>query len=398
MIIVESQNEVLSEDSLRPGDILFTMSGGEAAHVSIYLGKEGNGNLTLAHAVNQGNLKQLVKTSVPNDNYVVFRCKDNKLAEIAAHIADNWASYSTPYDEKRLEVGTRIYNARTRHSRPEEQKEKALPSYRQDFDETGKYRLVKYAARRGASLTLPEGKGKGRGMWCGMFGLLCYQTAAVAKAELVKPLVGDGQHSWVSDKYHDPSQVEKYFQADAPKKSQIFKFAKHKKAVNEATQNYNTYVQKTQGKDEFVGVAHHPAHKEVAKNHETYAPSLAAWDFAKHGDIKNFDFEPYLSKGLMIEQKTADPGVFMHALSQDPNMWSNPFKKHEHDDGVVRIEKPAPTQEEKANYRQEREASISESQKNTVKMTAYLDGKLEKAPTYDKAVKIEREIINRPGK
>ena len=78
--------------------------------------------------------------------------------------------------------------------------------------------MVKYAARRGASINLPEGKGSGRGVWCGMFGLMCYQTAAVAKAGLVKPLVGDGQHRWVSDKYHDPAQAKAYFEADAAKK------------------------------------------------------------------------------------------------------------------------------------------------------------------------------------
>jgi len=230
------REEVLTEDALKPGDILFTMSGGEAAHVSIFLGsKTGANKLTLAHAINTDNMKQLTKTGVPPDSYVVFRCKDEKMAELAANIADNWASYNTPYDEQRLEIGTKVYNARTRMLPSEEQKEAAAPFYRKDFEETGKYRLVKYAARRGAAINLPKGEGAGRGVWSGMFALMCYQTAAVVKAGLVKPLIGDGQHRWVSDKYHDPAQARRYFErsfeAGAPKKSQPFRYAKFKKTM-----------------------------------------------------------------------------------------------------------------------------------------------------------------------
>ena len=389
------KDETLTEQALKPGDILFTMSGGEAAHVSIYLGSDGNNKLTLARAVNSGNMKQLMKTSVPPDNYVVFRCKDQKLAELAAHIADSWASYNTPYDEQRLEIGTKVYNARTRNFRPEEQKAGSAPAYREDFDETGKYRLVKYAARRGASISVPQENGKGRGVWCGMFGLMCYQTAAVAKAGLVKPLVGDGQHRWVSDKYHDPVQTQKYFDSNAPKKTQLFKYAKYKKSANEATQNYNNYVEKTRGKDEFVGRQHIDAHKKVVKDHATHTPSLAAWDFAKQGDIRKFDFEPILSKGLMIEQKTADPGIFMHSLSEDSNMWENPFKNNANDTGIVKIVRNSANEQEKSEYKEQLKTFLHETANNSNKMTAYLDGRLEMSPTYNQAVEKEHEIINR---
>jgi hypothetical protein len=94
-----------SKAQLRHGDLLFTMSGDEAGHASIYVPKAGS-KLTTVHADNDGDYRQLKKTSLPPGDYIVFRCKDSKLADLAAHIADNWASYSfklvprcIPYEE-----------------------------------------------------------------------------------------------------------------------------------------------------------------------------------------------------------------------------------------------------------------------------------------------------------
>lgn len=392
----DAKNDLFTEESLKPGDILFTMSNGEAGHASIYLGSKDGSKLTTAHVVNSGQYQQLMKTSLPAAEYVVYRCKDAKMAELAAHMAENWASYHTPYDEQRLEIGTKVSNVRTQKSAPENRSKDATEACRKDFENTGKYRLVKYAARRGSSINLPEGKGKGRGVWCAMFALMCYQTAAVTKAGLVKPVVGDGEHRWVSDKYSNPKETKAYFESTAPKKSHIFKYAKYKKSENDATTCYENYVDKIRGKGEFQGHQHKDFHKEVVKDHESYSPSIIAWDFAKHGDIQNFDFKAVLSDGLMLEQKTTDPEVFMQALSQDKSMWEN--LNEQHGNKLLSVANKTATPEEKQAYKAEILSHIALGKKNTQDMTSYLNGNLKKTPTYDKAMKVEQEITSRPGK
>jgi hypothetical protein len=153
-----------------------------------------------------------------------------------------------------------VYTLRTNAVHPNERRAVALAACRKDFEETGIYRLVKYAARRGGSITLPEGHGRGRGVWCAMFTLMCYQTAAVAKAGLVKPVVGDGEHRWVSDKYNDPKQAKSYFSSNAPAKAHLFKFTKQKRQ-KEAAKNYAKYVEKIHGLKEFSGYDHKDFHK-----------------------------------------------------------------------------------------------------------------------------------------
>jgi hypothetical protein len=382
-----NKEEVLTEESLRPGDLLFTMSGDEAGHASIYAPKASS-KLTTVHADNDGDYKQLKKTSLPPGDYIVFRCKDSKLADLAALIADNWASYNTPYDEQRLQIGTKVYSLRTNAVDPTERQAVAVTACRKDFEDTGKYRLVKYAARRGASITLPEGHGRGRGVWCAMFTLMCYQTAAVAKAALVKPVVGDGEHRWVSDKYNDPKQTKSYFSSNAPAKSHLFQFTTQK-PQKEAAKNYTKYVEKIHGLKEYSGYDHKDFHKLTVNKHAMHSPSLIAWDFAKYGDIKAFDFEPILSSGLMLEQKTTDPEILMHSLDQDKKLWKK--------EGTLKVA-ITPTLNQDNDYQEEFNKFIIQSKVNANEMKNYLEGKIEKSPTFDLAIEGENQILSSPGR
>lgn len=381
-----NKEEALTEASLRVGDLLFTMSGNEAGHASIYAPRSGS-KLTTVHADNDGSYKQLKKTSLPTGEYIVFRCKDSKLAELAAHIADNWAIYGTPYDEQRLQIGTKVYNLRTNTVHQNDRSAVAAAACRKDFEDTGKYRLVKYAARRGASITLPEGHGRGRGVWCAMFTLLCYQTAAVAKAGLVKSVVGDEAHRWVSDKYNDPKQTASYFSANTQKKTHFFQFSKQKTA-KKATDNFTKHVEKTHALKEFNGYEHKSFHKATVKDHPLHTPSLIAWDYEKFGDIKEFDFESILSSGLMLEQKTTDPEILMHSLSQDQRLWQRA--------GTL-IVTTTPTLNHDTEYQEEFNSFIAQSNANATEMKHYLDRKIQKSPTFDASIEGERQILFSSG-
>lgn len=381
---MEIQIEYLSEEVLRPGDILFTVSPEGVGHTSIYLGSKVGSTLNTAEAVNDGKYSQLMKTRLPAGDYIVIRSKDEHLKKLAIHFAENWATYQTPYDVQRLEIGTRIIGPRSRSFSNMETKDAVLKASREDFETTGKYRLVKYAARRGAPINLPKELGRGRGVWCAMFVLMCYQTAAVAKAGIVKALVGDGQHRWVSDKYHDPGQVEQYFNDGAPNKAQFFKLAKYKKAVAASIQNYNNYVVKLKGKEEFFQYKHIEVHKGFNEQHALFFPSLCAWDYAKYGDIQEFDFKSVLTEGLMLEQKTTDPEVFLHSLRQDPEHW-------EEVKGIVRVnEKPFDQQ-----YEDDKTHHLKLASENSEKLKDYVTRKINKTPTFDNIVEFESTITMR---
>ncbi|MDQ2994720.1 MAG: hypothetical protein M3R00_07225 [Pseudomonadota bacterium] len=378
---MEGKNvEDITEDSLNPGDILFSVGEHGPDHALIYVRpKNDNSHLTVAHA-DFVKHEKLLKTSLPTGKYVVWRCNDHNLAAQAARLADNWASYATPYDSRRLYLGQDVYDELIADSAPTDLT-KAMEGARKDFDSIGKYELLKYAARAGSSICRPdEDSEKARGVRCAMFVLICYQTAALLQADLVKPIVGDGQHNWVSNKYHDHAKIEESFAPHTPPKSKLPEYARFKRLQNTAIENYKSYVEKIRSREEFSGFTiKDPDHKLVVEDHALFSSALEAWDF-KNGDIQNFDFKPYLSDALMLEQKTVNPIIFERALSEDQKLWENPFKGL--GDGMLNVEAKSFTEVEKKGYQKELEKHLQNSESNKQQMISYINGDLNEAPTY----------------
>lgn len=127
------QTSSASENELRAGDILFEMDAEGASHALIYLGseKELGSKLTVAHA-DFITSEKLLKTSMPAGDYTVFRSNDPELALLAAKVADNWASYNTPYDQHRLFAGQDAFNDRM--DKANQNLDTVLKEHRKDFN------------------------------------------------------------------------------------------------------------------------------------------------------------------------------------------------------------------------------------------------------------------------
>ncbi|MCB1827663.1 MAG: hypothetical protein KDH94_04475, partial [Coxiellaceae bacterium] len=381
----------LTQNDLKPGDIMFTLDAhGVPGHAAIWAPTEGSLR-PLAHAMNRNGANTMTKTGIMPDKYVVFRPKDELLAQLAADIANHWCCYNTRYDERRLQVGERLYGARMRdQASPEAAKKAAYDESRKAFDQSGRYRMVKYASRRLGPINLPEGIGNGRGVWCAMFALLCYQTAAMTKAGLVEPIVGGDKYPWTSDKYTDINLLSAY----GPGKPTFFSmkelqhYAQASHQYKQCMQSYSAHVEKTRSINEFENYKHYHEHKRCDQSHQIYPPSIVAWDFQANGYLSTFDFEKVLSTGLMLEQKTIDLDIFMYALAQDTKMWSSP--------GVVVIESKSLSQEERQMNKEEKQFRLDNAFKMRLKMVSYLQGNLQKLPTYDKDIAAEKALIHQP--
>lgn len=377
-------NATISSEALRPGDLIFTIdSNGVAGHVAIWAPQEGS-ILSVAHAIRRG-VDLVLKTAleVPGEglSYLVLRNKDPHLARMAAKQANRWCRFGTPYDTNRLEVGERRESTLSVHK---ENPQAALNAYQRfEFEKGGKYRLIKYASRRMGPISLPKScGGSGRGMRCCLFALSCFQTAALSKYDLVKPLCGDSATRWVSDKYTSLDLIKQ----SKPSTESIFnkgairaKF-KTTQAWKNDVSSYCVFIEKIRKHDtEFKDYTHYKDHKFYDENRIPYAPSLLAWDYEKNGSIETFPFENVLGEGLMLEPKTTSPAMLLYALSQDKTMW--------HDAMPMRVsnETALVTGEEKPEQNQD----VTEFR---VALQDYLSGKIDQFPWYAADILEEKEM------
>ena len=348
------QRSGVSESDLKAGDILFDMHDSGTSHALIYLGteKELGSKLTVAHA-DFITFEKLLKTSLPAGSYTIFRSNDPDLAKLAAKIADNWATYNTPYDQHRLFAGQDIHEERMITAK--NNLDSVVEEHRKDFDILD---VIKYAGRAKSSMCRPAEEGEDeedvRGARCAMFVLTCYQAAAVLKANLVKPIVGDGQTSWISNKHADPSQLEQCFAAHEPQKTNMKEYAAfcQTKAVTMAS---------CQEHIEQVPAA------STDKNHQSFTPAIAAWNFTK-GAPSKFPVEQVLSSGLMLDTKI-NPPVFRRALSLDDVGFQKPFKN-----AVLAVERKNFTKEEKDAYKAEIDHSQAVSKGKEALMKGLIKG------------------------
>jgi len=88
---------------------------------------------------------------------------------------------------------------------------------------------------------------------------------------------------------------------------------------------------------------------------------------------------------LMLEQKTADPDTFAYSLQQDAQHWR---------EAKLNVPKPQKTytQEEKKIYQEALKVDMETAADRRNELTQYLQGKIEKLPTYDADMKTEQKI------
>ena len=300
---------------LKAGDIMFTMLNQKppALHTQLYIGKAQFPETAL-HAVDGDKFSKLMATGLkPGNETLVYRCGRADLVSKAVQYGFRWTQYQTPYDQERknLKEGYRNYIAATG-------KDSDIPQLMaQLFRERGKFRAIKYAARRSEILCYPNEDGNSRGLTCTMFGILCYQVAGISKSVWkTRELFPGCNMVRVSDKKLTPADIE------------ILKKMVQAGKVNsmDCTQ-YLSYVQTLQSGNEYQIdwdlAARDPSKRPASPRLPgyQYIPSLLCWH--SNTPINAFSFEHAMTPGLMVDAKIATSEQWRLCLEKDSKNWTN---------------------------------------------------------------------------
>lgn len=174
-ILTIAGGKELSPHGLLPGDLIFKFTGEQLLHVSIVTNVDAEtGAADHVHLLNDAGLIGLHETTLMPASNLVVRCRNEPLRKAATEFARRWNALAVPYS-----------NFRRRAAMVHEEKfgGDLVSVHRKLFDEVGKFRAIKYTARRGGDLIYPSEKDPriegNRGMLCSMFVVVCYQVAGL---------------------------------------------------------------------------------------------------------------------------------------------------------------------------------------------------------------------------
>lgn len=311
-----ARNDLTTAD-LQPGDLVFTKINDltNANHVEIFTGSS-HFAATSVHAVNNAakQMQRVMGTSFSeSDSKVVFRCNVPALATAAAKRAVRWSAYENRYDKDRIDVKTAF---REMHRNLNTGDADVRAEMRRLFNERGRFRAIKYTARREGILCYPgdqEGGG-GRGMTCCMFAIICYQAAALTP--FVAALGQSSAFTHVSDK--------KMGKKDLKDLKPVMKSAGF---ASKDYQQYATYIGCIQAQNEYAIDWRRAGQTEVQKGAPgarwvgyTYVPSILMWK--NPPSFNAFDWEATLTSGMCLDAKIAAPQNVFESLEADPAMWT----------------------------------------------------------------------------
>jgi hypothetical protein len=300
----------LSPHSLLPGDLIFKYTGDQLLHVSIVTSVDAAlGAADHAHHLNAADLIGLHVTSVTTASNLVVRCRHEPLRKAAAEFARRWTDLAMPYSNFRRRAGT---------LHEEKSGEDVVAIHRKLFDEVGKFRAIKFTARRNGDLIYPgetdpriEGN---RGMFCSMFVVVCYHVAGLQDLVDAAP---DGMH--VSDK-------------STAKRDILVRFLKSGEtygATEQDRRQFDHYLGRLTEVDPYqlhdfkgpnlVGeaVAKAPALGSTSWFFgASYRPSIAYWR-SDRCSIATCNWPQYITKGMMVDAKVIMPLGLLECLLDD---------------------------------------------------------------------------------
>lgn len=238
----------------------------------------------------------------------VMRCRVSGLRNKAAIYARRWLSWQTPF------AGNRVTHA-DQHERGFIGRGAALVAeQRRLFDVGGKFRAIKYAARRKGPVCYPAVDGE-RGMFCSMFVTTCYQVAGL------KPLV---QAMDVSDPSRRVSD-KKLERADFKRLEGIL--AKNGYPVTQADlQAYLLYCMKLRSLSLYdLGDFEIIERRDAKRNRirkvpgRHYVPSILLW--ASNQSIAGTNWPAYITAGMQVDSKIVMPTGLYLSLLDDKQGW-----------------------------------------------------------------------------
>jgi len=300
----------LASADLLPGDLIFKYSGDQLLHVSIVTSTHADGAADHAHHVNDASLIGLHETVVSTASNLVVRCRNDMLRKCAASYAQKWTQLTMPYSNFRRRQAT-VHATKVQHD--------VVASHRKLFDQVGKYRAIKFAARRNGDLIYPSEKDAriegNRGMFCSMFVAVCYQVAGL---EALVEAAPNGMR--VSDKSTALRDLSSSAWKDIRKATGVPK---------EDVTQFQVYLSCLKDVDPYVlfGDPNAKAVEEAVKAAKTpekprfrlfgsdYTPSLAYW--RGKGPVATCDWKQHITKGMMLDAKVIMPEGMLSCLMED---------------------------------------------------------------------------------
>ena len=297
----------LSPHALIPGDLIFKYSGEQLLHVSIVTSVDaGTGAADHAHHLNDAVLIGLHETTVTTASNLVVRCRKEPLRKAAAEFARRWTELAMPYSNHRRRAAT---------AHEEKSRGDVVAIHRKLFDQLGKFRAIKFAARRSGDLIYPSEKDPriegNRGMFCSMFVAVCYQVAGLQ--DLVQEAPTGMRVSDKSTTKKDLKKAKKKLGAAPVDRDQFEGYLGRLTEVD-------PYMLHDFGSGEAKAVAE--AVGKAEKRRPTrgfgtvYQPSLAFWR-SDLCSIATCNWPQYITKGMMLDAKVIMPDGMLKCLLDD---------------------------------------------------------------------------------
>lgn len=306
-------NDLTTAD-LSAGDlIVWKMGDSDASHVEMFTGGS-HFAATSIHAVNTPakQMQRVMPTSFSAAGYKhVFRCQRPEQVQKAVKFAQHWAQYENRYDKPRIDVKSAY---RQMHRNLNTSSAQVQAEMRRLFWVKGRFRAIKYAARRASILCYPGDDGEsGRGMTCCMFAILCYQVAGIAKQ--VNKLDPAQPFIRVSDKKMNGQDL-----AVLKKMMALSQF------TTGTYMEYEQYVQNIQEQNEYRIDWNVAQKAEVQKGPSApkkvgsvYYPSIMMWRDGR--TFTMFDWTDAVSPGMMLDAKIANPQHVWESLLSNGADW-----------------------------------------------------------------------------
>ena len=231
----------------------------------------------------------------------IVRCRDDNLRARAAYFAKRWNRFFVPFGGERGGVAAE-------HEKRFNDAGSLIAEHRSLFKNAGKYRAIKYAARRDGFPCYPTDEGQGpfgQGMFCSMFVVVCYQVAGLEAVVRAADATDTGLR--ISDKKStDRSEV----QSMAPRAMSVDVTRFH---------NYTHFLRDTNPYQ--VSTKAHPGHER--RKGKRYEPSIAYWRYDLEPIIETTDWENYVTEGMMVDAKVIYPTGLYESLCADNAGWQD---------------------------------------------------------------------------
>jgi hypothetical protein len=310
---------------LKVGDLVFNWDPAEGSSGHVALITAANAGMAFnTHQTNGANRKGTWETVInpaQPDELHIYRCANSELARSAADIAKAWSRYVLAFDYQRLDQGTL-------HDMQGSGGGSMVARHRELFARGGKFRAIKYAARRDGIPCYPGGAEKeDKGMFCSMFVAVCYQVAGLGNA--VKAADPRDLMLRVSDKQMGPKDIKKH----KGKFSGLFGAKLGGKHGKVDFQHYDAYVDGLHTPNPYelreietspVGLQQalsSPAPKPRAGG-VTYLPSILYWNYDRYPSIEAFPWADRITEGMMVDAKVVMPTSLLTSLQTDDKAWS----------------------------------------------------------------------------